>query len=69
MVNFRSREVCHGDGGPYVTTNTAVGNIGTDGNLSLGSASNGVPTSIPVTGGQFTASVPYGVTTFVGTAH
>ena len=54
---------------PWVTTNTAVGNIGTDGNLSLGSASKGVPTSIAVSSGAFTATVPYGVTTFVGNAH
>jgi glucuronoarabinoxylan endo-1,4-beta-xylanase len=51
---------------PWVTTDTAVGNIGTDGNLSLGSTSKGVPSSISLSSGAFTATVPYGVTTFVG---
>jgi glucuronoarabinoxylan endo-1,4-beta-xylanase len=54
---------------PYVTTDTALGNIATDGNLSLGSSSKGVPSSISISSGVFTANIPYGVTTFVGTAN
>jgi glucuronoarabinoxylan endo-1,4-beta-xylanase len=50
----------------YVTADTALGAIGTDGNLSLGSASKQVPASIPVAQGRFTAPIAYGVTTFVG---
>jgi glucuronoarabinoxylan endo-1,4-beta-xylanase len=52
----------------YVTTDTAIGNIGTDGNLSLGSSAKGVAASYAVSGNTFTAPVPAGVTTFVGTA-
>lgn len=51
---------------PWVTSGTAAGNIGTDGNLSNGSSSGGIPTSITPSGNVWTASVPYGVTTFVG---
>jgi len=52
----------------YVTADTALGAIGTDGNLSLGSASQQVPASIAVTQGRFTATVPHGIVTFVGRA-
>jgi glucuronoarabinoxylan endo-1,4-beta-xylanase len=51
---------------PYVTSGTAIGPLGSDGNLSIGSSSSGVPTSLSVIGGTFTSTVPYGVTTFVG---
>jgi glucuronoarabinoxylan endo-1,4-beta-xylanase len=51
---------------PYVTSGTSIGALGTDGNLSTGSASSNVPTSLAVSGGVFTSTVPYGVTTFVG---
>jgi glucuronoarabinoxylan endo-1,4-beta-xylanase len=53
----------------YVTADTAVGALGTDGNLSLGSASQQVPASIAMAQGRFTAPVPHGIVTFVGTAH
>jgi glucuronoarabinoxylan endo-1,4-beta-xylanase len=53
---------------PYVTSGTPIGVIGTDGNLSAGSASSGVPSSLVPNAGVFTSTVPYGVTTFVGTA-
>ena len=53
----------------YVTADTALGAIGTDGNLSLGSASQQVPASIPMTQGRFTAPVAYGLTTFTGKAN
>jgi glucuronoarabinoxylan endo-1,4-beta-xylanase len=52
----------------YVTADTPLGAIGTDGNLSLGSASQQVPASIPMAQGQFTAPVVYGITTFTGKA-
>jgi glucuronoarabinoxylan endo-1,4-beta-xylanase len=51
---------------PYVTSGTALDSLGTDGNLSAGSASSNVPSSISVNGNAFTSTVPYGVTTFVG---
>lgn len=51
---------------PWVTAGTPVDAIGTDGNLSRGSASAGLPGWIPVRDGVFRATVPYGVTTFVG---
>jgi glucuronoarabinoxylan endo-1,4-beta-xylanase len=51
---------------PYVTSGTSIGALGTDGNLSTGSASSNIPTSLAVNGGVFTSTVPYGVTTFVG---
>jgi glucuronoarabinoxylan endo-1,4-beta-xylanase len=54
---------------PYVTSGTIVGMIGTDGNLSLGSAAGNVPTSIPASSNAFSATIPSGITTFVGTAH
>ncbi len=53
----------------YVTSGTAVGNIGTDGNLSQGSTSGSIPMSITASMNAFSASVPVGVETFVGTAH
>jgi glucuronoarabinoxylan endo-1,4-beta-xylanase len=53
---------------PYVTSDTTLGAIGTDGNLSLGSTSKGVAASISLSQGVFSATVPYGVTTFVGSA-
>jgi glucuronoarabinoxylan endo-1,4-beta-xylanase len=54
---------------PYVTAyDTPIGGIGSDGNLSLGSASAGIPTSIQTNNGQFSATIPQGVVTFVGTA-
>ena len=54
---------------PYVTAYaTPIGGIGSDGNLSLGSASAGIPTSIQTNNGQFSATIPQGVVTFVGTA-
>jgi O-glycosyl hydrolase len=52
----------------WVTSGTALGAIGTDGNLSAGSASAGLPASIPAPGGILRATVPYGVVTFVGRA-
>jgi glucuronoarabinoxylan endo-1,4-beta-xylanase len=52
----------------YVTADTPVGGIGTDGNLSLGSASQGVPASIAMAQGRFSAPVPHGLATFVGNA-
>jgi glucuronoarabinoxylan endo-1,4-beta-xylanase len=54
---------------PYVTSGTAIGTIGTDGNLSVGSAASGVPSSLSPVGNVFAATIPYGVVTFVGTAH
>jgi glucuronoarabinoxylan endo-1,4-beta-xylanase len=53
---------------PYVTSGTPIGPLGMDGNLSAGSASSNVPSSLPVSGGKFISTVPYGVTTFVGKA-
>jgi O-glycosyl hydrolase len=53
---------------PYVTSGTPLGALGTDGNLSAGSVTSSVPATLPVSGGVFTSIVPYGVTTFVGTA-
>jgi glucuronoarabinoxylan endo-1,4-beta-xylanase len=50
----------------YVTADTPLGAIGTDGNLSLGSVSQQIPTSITMAQGQFTAPIAYGLTTFVG---
>jgi glucuronoarabinoxylan endo-1,4-beta-xylanase len=59
---------------PYVTSGTPLAVLGTtplmsDGNLSPGSPSAGVPSSITLSGNTFASVVPYGVTTFVGTAH
>jgi glucuronoarabinoxylan endo-1,4-beta-xylanase len=54
---------------PYVTADTVLGAIGSDGNLSRGSASQQVPASIAIEQGRFTAPVPHGIVTFVGTAH
>jgi glucuronoarabinoxylan endo-1,4-beta-xylanase len=54
---------------PYVTSGTPIGVIGTDGNLSAGSVSSGIPASLPASGGVFTSALPYGVTTFVGQSH
>jgi glucuronoarabinoxylan endo-1,4-beta-xylanase len=51
---------------PYVTSGTTLGNLGTDGNLSQGSASAMIPPSLAATSNAFTASVPPGVVTFVG---
>jgi glucuronoarabinoxylan endo-1,4-beta-xylanase len=51
---------------PYLTSGTPIGALGSDGNLSAGSASSNVPASLLVSGGVFTSTVPYGVTTFVG---
>ena len=48
---------------PYVTTDTTLSTIGTDGNLSAGSATYSVPTSIPVSAGAFTATIAPGITT------
>jgi glucuronoarabinoxylan endo-1,4-beta-xylanase len=53
---------------PYVTSGTALGNIGTDGNLSQGSASQNIPTTISASQNAFSAVVPPGIVTFVGTA-
>jgi hypothetical protein len=53
---------------PYVTSGTPLGALGTDGNLSAGSASANIPASLAVSKGVFTSSIPYGVTTFVGMA-
>lgn len=52
----------------YVTADTPLGAIGSDGNLSLGSVSQQVPASIPVAQGQFTAPIAYGLSTFIGKA-
>jgi glucuronoarabinoxylan endo-1,4-beta-xylanase len=54
---------------PYVTSGTPVGNIGTDGNLSQGSAAGNVPTTISVSMNAFTATIPQGIVTFVGKGH
>jgi O-glycosyl hydrolase len=54
---------------PYVTSGTALGAIGTDGNLSAGSPSAGIPASVAASGNAFTVTVPRGLTTLVGTAH
>lgn len=51
---------------PWVTAGTPVDALGTDGNLSRGSAGAGLSPWIPVRDGVFRAAVPYGVTTFVG---
>jgi glucuronoarabinoxylan endo-1,4-beta-xylanase len=53
---------------PYVTSGTPIGVLGTDGNLSAGSASSGVSSSLAPNAGVFTSTVPAGITTFVGTA-
>ena len=53
----------------YVTADTTLGAIGTDGNLSLGSVSQQIPASITMAHGQFTAPIAYGLTTFVGKAN
>ncbi|HUB08588.1 MAG TPA: hypothetical protein VMB50_16400 [Myxococcales bacterium] len=57
---------------PWITSGTALPAGGTadgsDGNLSLGSQSASIPTSLPLSGGAFSVTVPAGVTTFVGTA-
>lgn len=54
---------------PWVTSGTAIGAIGTDGNLSNGSAAGSVSASISLTGNNwFSATIPPGVTTFVGSA-
>jgi glucuronoarabinoxylan endo-1,4-beta-xylanase len=53
---------------PYVTSGTALGPIGTDGNLSRGSVSANVPTTIPARVNGFSARVPPGLVTFVGIA-
>jgi glucuronoarabinoxylan endo-1,4-beta-xylanase len=50
---------------PYVTSGTPVGGPGTDGNLSLGSPSAGIPPSIGVANNAFAVEVPAGITTFV----
>lgn len=52
----------------YVTADTPLGAIGSDGNLSLGSVSQQVPASIPMAQGRFTAPIAYGLTTFSGNA-
>jgi glucuronoarabinoxylan endo-1,4-beta-xylanase len=52
----------------YVTSGTAVGNIGTDGNMSQGSTSGSIPMSITASMNAFSANVPVGVETFVGKA-
>src|SRR5262249_3975987 len=54
---------------PYVTSGTAIGAFGSDGNLSAGSTSSNVPTSITPVGNTFTSTVPYGFITFVGRAN
>jgi O-glycosyl hydrolase len=51
---------------PYVTSGTPIDVIGTDGNLSAGSVSSGVHSSLVPNGGVWTSTVPYGITTFVG---
>ena len=52
----------------WVTADTALGAIGTDGNLSPGSVSQQVPASIAVVQGRFTVPLPRGIVTFVGNA-
>jgi glucuronoarabinoxylan endo-1,4-beta-xylanase len=51
---------------PYVTSNTTIGALGSDGNLSAGSSASGVPAALTASGGVFTSVVPSGVITFVG---
>jgi glucuronoarabinoxylan endo-1,4-beta-xylanase len=53
---------------PYVTSGTALGALGTDGNLSHGSVSAKIPTTLPASMNAFSASIPPGITTFVGSA-
>lgn len=53
---------------PNITSGTAIGAIGTDGNLSVGSASAGIAATINPSGNQFTGVIPSGVTTFTGMA-
>jgi glucuronoarabinoxylan endo-1,4-beta-xylanase len=43
---------------PYVTSGTPIGALGSDGNLSAGSASSNVPASLLVSGGVFTSTFP-----------
>lgn len=50
----------------FVTTNTSNDVIGTDGNLSAGSATYSVPSTTALSSGVFTATVPPGVSTFSG---
>jgi glucuronoarabinoxylan endo-1,4-beta-xylanase len=52
---------------PYVTSGSALGNIGTDGNLSRGSASASLPATISASQNAFSAVVPPGIVTFVST--
>jgi glucuronoarabinoxylan endo-1,4-beta-xylanase len=52
---------------PYVTSGTTLGTIGTDGNLSQGSTSLNIPATISASQNAFSAVVPPGIVTFVGT--
>jgi glucuronoarabinoxylan endo-1,4-beta-xylanase len=52
---------------PYVTSGTPIGSIGTDGNLSQGSTAGNVPKTIAASKNAFSAVVPPGIVTFVGT--
>lgn len=53
---------------PWVTSDTAIGAIGTDGNLSLGSSAASLSSSLAVVGNAVTLTFPGGVTTLVGVA-
>jgi glucuronoarabinoxylan endo-1,4-beta-xylanase len=51
---------------PYVTSGTPIGAIGTDGNLSQGSAAGAVPMTLPASMNAFSTTIPQGIVTFVG---
>jgi glucuronoarabinoxylan endo-1,4-beta-xylanase len=53
----------------WVTSGTAIGNIGTDGNLSHGSAPDNVPMTITASTNAFSANIPHGIVTFIGKGH
>lgn len=50
---------------PWVTSGTAIGSIGSDGNLSNGSSAASLATSLALAANQLSVTVPNGVTTFV----
>jgi O-glycosyl hydrolase len=54
---------------PYVTSGTPLGNLGSDGNLSAGSSTAAIPTTVSASMNAFSALVPPGIVTFVGKGH
>jgi glucuronoarabinoxylan endo-1,4-beta-xylanase len=50
----------------WVTSGTPLDTLGSDGNLSQGSPSAGLPARLAAPGGRVWARIPYGVVTFVG---